>query len=106
MKTWFQVQGPAEMWGSLLIEVFCYRLFYNNSLKMIKPLTNNMIDILRHCRERELLNLEPYDVLNVRPASILIERGMLITKPYITKKGKKIFALFITYTGTNYLKKL
>jgi len=73
---------------------------------MIKPLTNNMIDILRLCQERELLNLEPYDVLNVRSATILIERGMVITRPHITKKGKKIFALFITYTGTNHLKKL
>ena len=70
---------------------------------MKAAVTKNMIEILRHCQERELLNLEPYDVSTIRSATELIKRGMLMTKPYIAKNGKKILALYLTKQGKTYV---
>ena len=73
---------------------------------MTKPLTKQMIETLMDCHERELMNLEPYDVGSLYFATGLIQRGMLGTRPYITKSGKKIIAFYVTVQGKAYLNTL
>ena len=58
------------------------------------------------CHERELMNLEPYDVGSLYFATGLLHRGMLGTRPYVTKSGKKIIAFYVTNAGKTYLNNL
>lgn len=65
-----------------------------------------MKEILMDCHEREIMNLEPRDAATVPYAKGLIDRGMLGTKIYVTPKGKKIIAFYVTNLGIAYLKKI
>jgi hypothetical protein len=78
----------------------------NSSNLVSRPPTNKMLEALMDCHERELMNLEPYDVGNLYYATGLIQRGMLGTRPYITKTGKKIIAFYVTIQGKAYLNTL
>ena len=78
----------------------------NTTTLLIRPLTNNMLEKLMDCHERELMNLEPFDVASLHYPNGLIERGLLETRPYITKSGKKIMAFYVTGAGRRYLSKL
>jgi hypothetical protein len=71
-----------------------------------KPLTARMIEILMDCHEKEMMNLEPCTVFTLHNAKGLIDRGMLSSKPYITVKGKKIIAFYVTQLGRTYLSNL
>lgn len=71
-----------------------------------RPLTKHMIEILMDCHEREIMNLEPHEAAGVQYANGLILRGMIGTKTYITSKGKKIIAFYVTNSGVAYLKNL
>ena len=62
-----------------------------------------MTEMLMDCHERELMNLEPYDIGTLPHCTGLIQRGMLVPKPYITKKGKQIMAGIVTIAGRRYL---
>jgi hypothetical protein len=73
---------------------------------MRRPLTPKMVETLIDCHERELLNLEPYDVSIVPSARGLIIRGLVITRPHILKNGKRIIALFVSDEGLEVLKQL
>jgi hypothetical protein len=75
-------------------------------MQMDKPLTDHMIEILMDCHERQMMNLEPRDAATVQYAKGLILRGMVDTRTYITAKGKKIIAFYITNSGIAYLKNL
>ncbi|HUS01311.1 MAG TPA: hypothetical protein VMY77_06270 [Chitinophagaceae bacterium] len=77
--------------------------------KIIKyrPLSKTMIEALMDCHERELLNLEPYDVCSIKYSTkALIDRGLLETKDIITGKGKRILAVFVTNLGITILNSL
>ena len=78
----------------------------NDARIMSRPLTSHMLEILMDCHERELMNLEPFDVASLHYPNGLIERGLLETRPYITKSGKKIMAFYVTGAGRRYLSKL
>jgi hypothetical protein len=71
-----------------------------------RPLSNVMLEVLMDCYEGEFLNLDPHDVSTVRSASALIKRGLLTVEPYINKKGKRIFGIYLTNAGRNYLKNI
>ncbi len=73
---------------------------------MGKPLTKNMLAQLMDCHERELMNQEPYDAGMLPYCTGLIHRGMLGTKTYITKAGKRIMAFYVTHIGKGYLSNL
>ena len=73
---------------------------------MTRPLTNHMLEILMDCHERELMNLEPIDVGSLPYCTWLIQRGMIGTKIYITEKGKKVIASYVTNAGRRYLSNL
>jgi len=73
---------------------------------MVGHPTNKMIEALMDCHERELMDMEPYDVGSLYFATGLIQRGMLGTRVYITKKGKKIIAFYVTLEGKKYLSNL
>jgi hypothetical protein len=68
-----------------------------------RPLTTFMIEVLMDCHEGEFLNLEPRDVSSVRSVSSLIQRGLVTIKPYINKRGKKIYGIYLTNAGRRYL---
>lgn len=68
--------------------------------------TKIMTEVLTDCHERELLKLDPYEASMVPSIGGLILRGLVTTHAYITKNDKKIYALFITSKGKNYLQSI
>ena len=78
----------------------------NGITVITRPLTPHMLETLMDCHERELMNLEPIDVGILPYCTGLIQRGMLGTQIYITEKGKKIMACYVTNAGRRYLSKL
>ena len=78
----------------------------NDSTVITRPLTKHMLETLMDCHERELMNLEAYDAGILPYCTGLIQRGMLGTKIYITEKGKKIMACYVTNAGRRYLNNL
>ena len=62
------------------------------------------MDVLMDCHERELLKLDPYEASMIPSVAGLVRRGLVTTHTYITKNGKKIYALFITGEGINIYK--
>ena len=76
------------------------------STERILPLTQHMIELLMDCHEKELMKQEPCDVGTTLYAGGLLARGLLEVKPYITIKGKKIMAMYVTDFGREYLSKL
>jgi hypothetical protein len=52
------------------------------------------------------MNLEPYDASMLPYCTGLIQRGMLGTKIYMTEKGKKVMACYVTNAGRRYLSNL
>ena len=75
-------------------------------IRMNRPLTKNMLEQLMACHERELMNLEPYDVGTLHYCTGLLHKGMIATKTYMTKKGKQIIAFYVTNAGRRYLSKI
>lgn len=65
-----------------------------------------MAELLMDCHERELLNLDPYDVGTVPYIGGLILRDLVMAHPYMTQTGKKIMGLFVTNKGRAYLDSL
>jgi hypothetical protein len=72
---------------------------------MTKPLTKNMLETLIDCHERELMNLEPIDEYFALLCRVNSKRH-LRNKIYITEKGKKIMACYVTNAGRRYLSNL
>ena len=68
--------------------------------------TKRMTEVLMDCHERELLKLDPYEASMIPSVAGLVKRGLVTTHTYITKNGKKIYALFITGEGINYLQNI
>ena len=73
------------------------------STDKILPLTHHMIELLMDCHEKELMKQEPCDVGTTLYAGGLLARGLLEVKPYLTPKGKRIMALYVTELGREYL---
>jgi hypothetical protein len=71
-----------------------------------RPLTNHMLETLMDCYERELMDYEPRDAGTLPHSAGLIHRGMLGTRTYITKTGKKIIVFYVTNSGRRYLSNL
>ena len=69
-------------------------------------LTPKMLESLMEFHERELLNLEPYDVALAPSAKSLISRELVIVKPYVTAKGKSFLGVYVTDLGRKYLSQL
>lgn len=69
-------------------------------------LTPKMIESLMETHEREMLDLEPYDVALAPSAGGLISRGLVFLKPYVTSSGKTFLGVYVTELGRNYLSQL
>ena len=68
-------------------------------------LSDIMLEVLMDCHERELMKLAPLEVASTSNSKGLIIRGMLEVREYFTKENKKIYGLFVTRSGKNYLKR-
>lgn len=77
-----------------------------NTLHLDRPLTKAMIETLMEAHERFLMNLSPLDATVAVSGKGLISREMMEMKPITTDTGKKIFSLFITNKGMEYLNKI
>ena len=77
-----------------------------NEIREIRSLSEQMLETLMECHERELMKLEPCEVATTKHAKGLVQRGLLTTKFYTTEKGKNILALYLTELGFRYLNSL
>jgi hypothetical protein len=78
----------------------------NDDIILSKPPTKIMVEVLMDCHERELLKTEPMEAFTVPSLAGLVKRGMVNSRSYITQSGKRIIAIFITYSGRQYLNRL
>ena len=62
-----------------------------------------MLEILMDCHEKELMNIDPNEVASTHYSTGLIKRGFITIQPYVTKKGKRYFAMFLSNAGRNFL---
>lgn len=77
-----------------------------NILSNMKPLTNNMIEMLMDCHERELQTKEPCDTYHTQFAKGLVTRGLFTSRMYKSPTTKRTYmAFFITEKGKEYLKR-
>ncbi len=70
-----------------------------------KRITVRLRNLLLDLRQRELLQLNPYEVGSIKGANNLIERGLIRTRFHINKEYQKILIFYITESGCEYLKK-
>ena len=75
-------------------------------MKLVKRLTKVMEETLMDCHERELFGQEPCDTFNSKSTKGLYERGLLASKIYVTKNGKKKTVFYVTIAEKNYLSSL
>jgi hypothetical protein len=88
------------------INVKSYLSELKKGVRHIAPLTQHMLDLLLECRERELRNIEPFDIGSAHYAEGLLRRKLLEAKKFTTEKGKQLMGLFITDLGHEYLSRL
>lgn len=71
-----------------------------------RKMTDRMLETLMECHEKQLMNLDPLEASTTPHCKGLINRKMLEVKQHVTKNGKRIYGLFITDLGRDYLKKI
>ena len=79
----------------------------NQTLPKLRPLLSaTMKEALMNCHEAALMKLEPYEAGSLKYAKGLINRGLLEPRTFISERGKRYTAVYITPLGEHFLTKM